>query len=177
MSENEKTYWNAIEPTFEVVNIYDGPEKFLASIADLPRAMVIVYAAHFCLSEVHNGGLLQFFWNSTGVLAPEAIEGFVAIRMPEAAAAIDQACGRLGLPYPRDRHDRQTALLAATGRSDEEIDHIFKSSDSLYRAYVEVTRPLDFDTLDRTIWSLAASENGGFDQAANRFFEGQGLLP
>jgi len=29
--------------------------------------MLLLYAAHFCLSEVHNGGFLQLFWNSTGI--------------------------------------------------------------------------------------------------------------
>jgi len=67
--------------------------------------MRLLYAAHFCLSEVHNGGFLQLFWNSTGVLVPEAIEGYQALGMPKLAATFASAAGVLGSAYPRDREE------------------------------------------------------------------------
>ena len=63
----EEEYSSKIEHLFEKVNIYDGVESFFASIKDVSRPMLLLYAAHFCLSEVHNGGFLQLFWNSTGI--------------------------------------------------------------------------------------------------------------
>jgi hypothetical protein len=96
MAEHEPRYWDAVEPIWDVINIYGGPDVFLATFAKVPRPVGICYAAHFCLSEVHNGGWLQFFLNSTGVLAPEAVEGFEAIGMPKLAATAREAMSLAG---------------------------------------------------------------------------------
>jgi hypothetical protein len=55
---------------------------------------------------VCNGGFHQFFANSTGVLAPEALAGFRAIGLEEEAAALAEAMEQLGTPYPREREER-----------------------------------------------------------------------
>src|SRR5579871_113035 len=74
MAESIHSYWDTIEPVWDKINIYEGEATFLTSIQPLPRPVVLLYAAHFCLSEIYNGGHLQFFWNNTGILCPEAIE-------------------------------------------------------------------------------------------------------
>jgi hypothetical protein len=78
-------YWNAIDPIWDDIDI-DTSESFQRTFQNVPRKLGLLYAAHFCQSEVCNGGFTQFFRNSTGVLAPEAIEGFAAIGQP--------GCGR-----------------------------------------------------------------------------------
>lgn len=60
-----------------------------------------MFAGHFCQSEVCSGGFEQLFWNPTGVLAPEAVEGFREIGLPQLAALIESAIDLLGPPYPR----------------------------------------------------------------------------
>ena len=85
MAESIHSYWDTIEPVWDKINIYEGEATFLTSIQPLPRPVVLLYAAHFCLSEIYNGGHLQFFWNNTGILCPEAIEGFNLIGMPQLA--------------------------------------------------------------------------------------------
>ena len=72
-----ESYWEVIEPLFKTVEYGDTPEVFARSIAPLPYSAVILFSAHLCLAEVHNGGFLQLFWNTTGVLVPEGIEGRV----------------------------------------------------------------------------------------------------
>jgi len=62
MSEGAKSYWDFIEPRWDIFNIHDGPEAFEASIREAPRPVVLLYAAHFCQSEVNNGD----FSNSSG---------------------------------------------------------------------------------------------------------------
>jgi hypothetical protein len=69
----------AVHAGVEAINIYDGPEIFLQTFSQVPRAVGLLYTTAFCQVEVCNGGLHQFFGNSTGILAPEAVEGFVAI--------------------------------------------------------------------------------------------------
>ncbi|WP_394847857.1 DMP19 family protein [Pendulispora brunnea] len=101
------------------VNIYDGPKPFLTDFAKVPPELGHVIAAHWCQSEVNNGGFFQFFSNSTGVLAPEAAAGFAAIGMPRAAEAVRKAMSVLGQSYPRRRWWRKFALARAGKRVAE----------------------------------------------------------
>ena len=104
------SYWDIVEPYWEVINIYDGPEVFLQSYGSAPKTSRLLFAAHFATSEICNGGFHQFFHNSTGVLAPEAAEAFRGIGQAEVASLIESAMARFGVPYPRDREQRVELL-------------------------------------------------------------------
>jgi hypothetical protein len=106
MTETIHSYWDYIEPYWDVFDIYNGHQGFESSIHNAPRPVVLLYAAHFCQSEVHNGGFLQFFWNNTGVLAPEAIEGYGVIGMPTLASSSGSSI------------DARNAVSARTKRSE-----------------------------------------------------------
>lgn len=144
-------YWDHIEPFWEAVSIYDGPETFLRQFADMPEHAGHLFAVHWCISEVCNGGFHQFFYNSTGVLAPEALAGFKTVGMPETAAIVAEAIARLPNPYPRDRDIRQDALDALD--SGEEGEEDWESP---------------FDDLDAKFYGLYDTENGGV-AAADRY--------
>jgi Domain of unknown function (DUF4375) len=96
--QEEREYSSKIQPLFQKVKIHGDVQSFLASIKDLHRPSLLLYAAHFCLCEVHNGGFLQLFWNSTGVLFPEAVEGYRTLGMPKLAATFASAAALLGSP-------------------------------------------------------------------------------
>ena len=72
-------YWRAVDPIWHSISIYDGPRVFLRQFGKVPVHLGLLLAAHWCRSEVFNGGFHQFFSNPTGVLAPEAVSGFKAI--------------------------------------------------------------------------------------------------
>ncbi len=160
---------------FESVRL-DDPASYFASITKVARPQLLMFAAHFCLSEVNNGGLLQFFWNSTGVLAPEAIEGFEAIGMPELASKVSAAASLLGAPFPRDRDERWDALLAASGRTEDQLESIFKRNSNLYLCFEETTRDLNFESLSNQALELSRSENGDFGNAATKYAESLNLF-
>jgi hypothetical protein len=136
-------YWHIVEPVWDAINIYDGPQVFAQTFRSASRASGLLFAAHFCQSEVCNGGFQQFFGNTTGVLAPEAVEGFREIGQSQIAALIEKAISLIGTPYPRDREERQTRLT-----------QISRSS---------------LDALDDMFYSLIESEAGGFEAAADRY--------
>lgn len=138
-------YWDAVEPFWDQINIYDGPDVFRSTYDSAPKIAGLMFAAHFCQSEVCNGGFDQFFWNSTGVLAPEAVEGFRQLGQSQVAALVESAMELLGSPYPRDRDERQ-----------ERLSHVPKPS---------------LGSLDQRFFSLIESEAGGFEKAADRFLE------
>src|SRR5262245_40957773 len=104
--EPSEAYWAVLDPIWDEVSIYDGVKKFTR---DFERANPIartLFAAHWCESEVSNGGFRQFFANSAGILAPEALAAFRNLGMPRTAAIVEQAIGTFGPEYPRGRKKR-----------------------------------------------------------------------
>jgi hypothetical protein len=147
MPSESAGYWSALEPFWDRVNIYDGPEAFLATYQGLPVLQRVLYAAHFCESEISNGGLHQFFFNDTGVLAPEALEAFRILRLEAAAHTLGEAMSFFGDAYPRDRATRVEQLANIPGEDREEWDPFFQLDDRFYESLGAGHRTL-FDRLD-----------------------------
>ena len=103
-------YSRLIEPIFESISIYDGPDVFRKQFRTLRPEVGHLLAAHWCQSEVCNGGFHQFFYNPTGVLAPEALAAFRAIGLHEWAELLEQAMLFFGRRYPRDERKRRKRL-------------------------------------------------------------------
>jgi hypothetical protein len=157
--EPGETYWNAIDPIWNDINI-DSAESFQLTFSNVPRELGLLYAAHFCQSEICNGGFTQFFWNSTGVLAPEAIEGLAAIGQLQVADVVRRAVSMLGAPYPRDRAARWAALDELAPAADREPDSLGRAA---YRR-IDLFRPLE-----KEFYSLLRTEADGFENAADRY--------
>lgn len=109
-SQPGERYWAYLEPVWSSISIYDGPAEFRRAFRRLRTEVGHLLAAHWCQSEVRNGGLHQFFSNSTGVLAPEALAGFRAIGLHEWAEILRKAINLFGDSYPRKQEDRLDAL-------------------------------------------------------------------
>ena|SRR6185295_18345785 len=107
-------YWKAVEPVWKKVLIYDGPAKFLKQFKAVTRAQAHLLAVHWTLSETFNGGFGQYFFNDTGVLAPEAAEGFDFLELPAGAAIVREAMSYFGPGYPRERATRIELLDSKT---------------------------------------------------------------
>ena len=146
----DEPYWDFVGPVWDQIDIYSGEDAFTKSFLKARREVGLLYAAFWCQSEVCNGGLLQFFGNPTGVLAPEAVEGFRDIGQPQVSDLLADAMALLGLPYERD-HERRNQLLDLL--PDDTYDRI--------------ARP--YGDLNQKFFELIASESGGFDAAANEY--------
>ena len=112
---SKTSYWDQIEQAFKDVDIYETYDVFRHGAAKYPEWKIDILAVHWTMSEVVNGGLEQYFSNSTGILAPEAVLGFQRIGKPELAAALQKAMSLLSDPYPRERKARGDRLAALTG--------------------------------------------------------------
>ena len=135
MSESPGTaYWKVVEPVWERIDIYRSPERFLETYSAAGTKAARLFAVHFCQSEVRNGGFHQFFGNSTGVLAPEAVEGFRSIGMPDAAEILERAMAWFGETYPRERQLRQALLESVAGEQREEWDPFYALDDPFFDA-------------------------------------------
>lgn len=128
-------YWSLVEPVWLPLNLtWEDPEKFVRKFRRVRPEAGHLYAAHWCQSEVRNGGFHQFFSNTTGLLAPEALEGFRAIGLVEWAEILAKAMAHFGTPYPRDRYDRLKFLPIRQGRSRKEWDPFYKLDERFYES-------------------------------------------
>jgi hypothetical protein len=127
-------YWTLVEPVWLPLNrSWDGgPERFVRRFRRVRPEAGHLYAAHWCQSEVLNGGFHQFFSNTTGLLAPEALEGFRAIGAVEWAQILAEAMKHFGTPYPRDRGDREEILPMRQRRAREEWDPFCELDERFY---------------------------------------------
>jgi hypothetical protein len=101
------------------VQVYDDPDVFQISMGMLKPVERHLLAGQYCQSEVCNGGFWQFFYNGTGVLAPEARDAYEAIGIPEWTACLEDAMKFFGPRYPRDRETR----IAKLDRGPTEVLH------------------------------------------------------
>jgi hypothetical protein len=133
----------ALAPIWKAVDIYSGPEEFLATFRIVHEPQGLLLAARWCETEVKNGGFHQFFRNSTGVLAPESVRGFELLGMKGATALVAKAVAKFGPRYPRDDERRASMLtrLEKAGSSREEWDPFHGLDDAFY----ELDEISDFD--------------------------------
>jgi hypothetical protein len=65
----------AVYPLWDWIDICSEPEYYLEQVGTLSKAQRCLMGVVWMQSEVSNGGYDEFFLNSTGVVAPEALEG------------------------------------------------------------------------------------------------------
>jgi hypothetical protein len=108
----------------------DSPENVLARLAALPKAHGRIYVVSVFEAEMLNGSVEQFFFNSSGALAPEVAAGFEDLGLKADAEAVRKAIDMFPKPYPRDLAARRDfmsrkgeafaeALDALTGAVDD----------------------------------------------------------
>lgn len=96
-----------IDPVWWQANFYDGFDAYEASLSQFTWPQRLVWAVLWHEAEVCNGGHAQFFLNRTGMVWPEALEGFEAIGCQELAMVLREAIERFPKPMPRERKDRE----------------------------------------------------------------------
>jgi hypothetical protein len=99
-------YWWALEPFWDSIELGGTAKQFRGSFGKTPEHVQHLFAAHWAAREVMNGSLVQFFFNSSSMLAPEAVSALRAIGFQQSAQALDDAIRALGPSYPRNRPRR-----------------------------------------------------------------------
>ena len=100
---------------------WDDPAHAATMAADLTPQQLAVWAILNADGQVCNGGFSQFFYNSYGELAEEALQGFHLLGMQECAAIFEQAYAAFAQrPIPKDREQR-ILMLEQLGE-DEDSD-------------------------------------------------------
>jgi hypothetical protein len=105
------SYWDRIKKPFGEVSVHDSSDAFLRTFSQLPIYVGDLLATHWALSEISNGGLHQLFRNPTGVLVPEAVQGFERMGLSDVADLIRRAMTHFGQVYPREQRERLPFLV------------------------------------------------------------------
>ena len=142
-------YWNHVRQAYRDVSIYDGAKVCLPAFQRLPAYVGDLLAAYWFLSELSNGGLLQFFLNPAGVLAPEAAQGFERMGLPQVAELVRKAMAYFGPTYPREMEERVAFLARQSGHTPEDEDwqpFAHQPFDAIERRLYEIGAP-DLSTI------------------------------
>lgn len=140
----------------ELINFYDGYDRFREDYEQAPEIYRHLFCGYWCKYEVDNGGFKQFFWNSTGIIAPEAVSAFLAAGLPELAAVLRDSIAVFGSEFPRDRQVR------------------IKFIDERYPKGTKIPAGEGlFDLFDDRFYDLAQAEAGGWDRAADAYLKRQ----
>jgi hypothetical protein len=118
----EEFYVTCIEDAHEDIDIYGDAEKLHEGLREFPQWVGDLVCVDWLVSEFQNGGLMQFFINSTGVLAPEAVSALRRIGLPQAAEALGTAVELFGSPYPRGKEERYRILRQKAGLRFEDME-------------------------------------------------------
>lgn len=90
---------------------WDAPDKAQSLAARLTQEQICLWAILNADGQVCNGGFSQFFYNSYGELAEEALSGFKLFGMNEYADIFDAAYAVFsGRPIPKNRAQRIAML-------------------------------------------------------------------
>jgi hypothetical protein len=123
--EPHEEIWALVEPVSENLLGHVDPEALLAEFQSSPEVARNLCAVWWLTNEVENGGFPQFFFNSSGVLGPEAVEAFRAIEMPKTADAVARAVGLFGNDYPRSASEREAKMESFDDDTLEALDEEF----------------------------------------------------
>lgn len=151
--ENQNPFLEALNPLLDQLDAYTHlDEAYAAILAKHPR-LGLLFAAHCCMAEICNGGFFQLYTNSTGYMAPEAVEGFIALGKPKTADCIARSLKLLPEPFIRDWQLRVRAIEALCSSKPPKL------------------KPNTFTALEDEFIELFDEENGSYEEAADEFVE------
>ena len=129
ISEGKYSAWELIQPLWYSVSIYDGLDVYNQNLKPFSDAQRKLLALFWYDSEVCNGGHDQFFFNSTGIVWKDAIEGMRMIGADQYADNFQKAVDMFGGSIPFDRGERIAAMDKLS--ENEEFDD-FEEIDTFY---------------------------------------------
>lgn len=114
----------AIEPMLDLIDL-ENEEAYERTMKLFTRPQRLVFAVEAYTAEVCNGGHEQFFFNSSGVVWKDALEGLAAIGAEEAAAILARVVAKLERQIPDDAEKRRAMMDKLEEGLFEEDDDAF----------------------------------------------------
>lgn len=151
---------------------WDDPTHAAEMTASLKPSQMALWAVLNANGQICNGGFSQFFFNSYGELAEEALQGFRLLGMAEYADILEQAYAAFpARPIPKSRETRIALLDQMSAESTTDADSPDQDPDvpefiALYSAMAKATAKR-WDALESRYYELIHEEGvpGGYDAA------------
>ncbi len=125
---SEEGYESHIDVAYDDYSRCADRKAWLSLLEKHPVWVCDLVIADSMLSEVINGGFMQFFVNSSGDAAPEAAKAFQRIGVPRAGDAVTAAMQVFGADYPPEKTARKAILWQKAGVEPQPSDYaLFKS--------------------------------------------------
>lgn len=124
---------------------YGPPEQMAARLDQLPHPYDQIIVIYIFEAEMLNGSVHQFFFNSSGALAPDVALALQAMDLPRHSAAVERGMALFPTPYPRDTQKRR-GFMASKGAHFDNL---------LY----ELTGDVDDGEMNRAMIRLARDAN------------------
>lgn len=121
---DKNDYFAIIDPVWWSVSIYDGEKVYEENLKKFSREQRYVFAIAWHIAEVNNGGHDQFYYNSTGIVWRDALAGYKAVGLKEAADILQQSANLMGGNPSLDRATREDHL-DRIAPNFEELDRRF----------------------------------------------------
>lgn len=96
----------------------DEKDAAFARLAEPQRDLVLMYVF---LLESYNGSIHQYFYNSSGTMAPQLAETLDRLGLPDHAAGIRKGMAVFPAPYPRDTEARRSVMAGFTEDEHEAL--------------------------------------------------------
>lgn len=107
---DKNDYFAIIDPVWWSVSIYDGEKVYEENLKRFSQEQRYVFAIAWHMAEVNNGGHDQFYSNSTGIVWRDALAGYKAVGLNEAADILKKSADIMGGNPSLDRATRETQL-------------------------------------------------------------------
>ncbi|WP_026362824.1 DUF4375 domain-containing protein [Methylopila sp. M107] len=117
MGDDERLNW-AVHRLVVAYHFNGGAEEVAAGLAKLPEPYRVVYLVRLAAGEVINGGVEQFFSNSSGATATHAVEAFRTIGLDRHADILAKGVAMFPQPYEPDRTKRYAGESGWSARDD-----------------------------------------------------------
>lgn len=125
--------WDIVHPMWWSINIYDSYEDYIKSAKGFTLEQRYLLAIHWYFAEVNNGGHHQFFYNSTGIVWEDALNGLKYFGMSEFANNLQKVIDCFGGTIPFKRNERENLLDTLEEENEEEFEKtLCKSDDFIY---------------------------------------------
>lgn len=114
---------------FPCLTEWSTPQKADAVLAQIARPQRDLILLEMFLGEAFNGSVHQYFFNSSGTLAPQLAETLDRHGLVEHAAAIRRGMGQYAAPYPRATPERRRQMRGFSVARDTALERLTSYAD------------------------------------------------
>lgn len=124
--------YRLIDPMWYTVNIYGTHEEYLKSAKDFTAEQRYLLALEWYTAETDNGGHHQFFFNSTGIVWQDALEGLKLFGIDDLYKNFLEVIEFFGGSISFDRKQRWDMLSEAEKKDEEALNDFLDKHDRFY---------------------------------------------